>query len=85
MSYVVERLEVTDEERQAARREMDELVDRYGREWLSSYLVGYFGREVELSAMTGKPVRRETAVLYLIYDTERRQVSDSPSPSEEAP
>jgi hypothetical protein len=83
MSYVMERLEVTDEERLAARRELDELASKYGREWLSPYLVGYFGREVELSAITGKPVLRETAVLYLVYDTEYRQVSDSPSPSEE--
>jgi hypothetical protein len=83
MSYVMERLEVTDEERQAARRELDELADRYGRKLLPLYLASRFGREVELSAMTGRPVLRETAVLYLVYDTEYRQVSDSPSPSEE--
>jgi hypothetical protein len=79
MSYVVERLEVTDEERQAARRELDELVDRYGP-LLPPYLASRFGREVELSAMKRRPVSRETAVVALIYDTEYLpQESDSPS------
>jgi hypothetical protein len=70
--YEAERLQITDTEREAARRELDELVDRYGRELLSPYLAGRFGREVELSAIRHRPVLRETAALFLIYDTEYR-------------
>lgn len=72
MSYATERLQITDAERDTARREIDELISKYGREWMSAYFAGYFGRAVELSVIEGKPVRREDAVLWLIYDTEYR-------------
>jgi hypothetical protein len=71
-TYEPERLQITDEEREAARQELDELIGKYGREWMSAYFAGYFGRAVELSAMARKPVRREDAVLWVVYDTEYR-------------
>lgn len=71
-NYQMERLQITDAEREAAWAELRELERKCGREWLGPYFAGYFGRSAELSVMANEPVRREDAVLWVVYDTEYR-------------